>query len=76
MAITALDAAGIPWQEVFVGGGIATIGAAISAGLAIAALVPRVAPAGCIDLGPRLGLPRQADGLGVAATLEIEHAIA
>lgn len=58
MAIGALDAAGIPWQEVFVGGGIATIGAAISAGLAIAALVPRVAPAGCFDLGPRLGLPR------------------
>jgi DNA-binding transcriptional LysR family regulator len=58
MAIGALDAAGIPWTEVFVGGGVATIGAAISAGLAIAALVRRVAPAGSVDLGPRLGLPK------------------
>jgi DNA-binding transcriptional LysR family regulator len=57
MAISALDTAGIPWTEVFVGGGVATIGAAISAGLAVAALVRRVAPPDCIDLGPRLGLP-------------------
>jgi len=57
MAIGALDAAGIAWEEVFVGGGVATIGAAISAGLAIAALLRRVAPAGSVDLGPRLGLP-------------------
>jgi DNA-binding transcriptional LysR family regulator len=57
MAIGVLDAAGIPWTEVFVGGGIATIGAAISAGLAVAALARRVAPSGTIDLGPRLGLP-------------------
>jgi DNA-binding transcriptional LysR family regulator len=58
MAVHALDAAGIPWTEVFVGGGVATIGAAISAGLAIGALVRRVAPAGSVDLGPRLGLPK------------------
>jgi DNA-binding transcriptional LysR family regulator len=57
MAVAALDAAGIPWTEVFVGGGVATIGAAISAGLAVAALARRVAPADTIDLGPRLGLP-------------------
>ena len=57
MAVAALDAAGIPWTEVFVGGGIGTIGAAVSAGLAVAALARRVAPAGTIDLGPRLGLP-------------------
>ena len=44
MAIGALDAAGIPWTEVFVGGGIAAIGAAVSAGLAVAALARRVAP--------------------------------
>jgi DNA-binding transcriptional LysR family regulator len=56
-AIAALDAAGIAWTEVFVGGGIGTIGAAVSAGLAVAALARRVAPAGTIDLGPRLGLP-------------------
>ena len=57
MAIGALDAAGIPWTEVFVGGGIATIGAAVSAGLAVAALARRVAPRDTADLGPRLGLP-------------------
>ncbi|MFG1184767.1 LysR family transcriptional regulator [Xanthobacter aminoxidans] len=57
MATTALDAAGIPWTEVFVGGGIGTIGAAVSAGLAVAALGRRVAPAATVDVGPRLGLP-------------------
>jgi DNA-binding transcriptional LysR family regulator len=62
MALGALDAAGVAWEEVFVGGGVATIGAAITAGLAIAALVRRVAPAGSVDLGPRLGLPKLPDG--------------
>jgi DNA-binding transcriptional LysR family regulator len=57
MAVDALDAAGISWTEVFVGGGLATIGAAISAGLAVAALARRVAPADTADIGPRLGLP-------------------
>jgi DNA-binding transcriptional LysR family regulator len=57
MAVGALDAAGISWTEVFVGGGLATIGAAISAGLAVAALARRVAPSGTVDLGARLGLP-------------------
>ena len=57
MAITALNDAGIPWTEAFVGGGIATIGAAVSAGFAIAALGRRVAPRGTNDLGPQLGLP-------------------
>jgi DNA-binding transcriptional LysR family regulator len=57
MAVGALDAAGISWIEVFVGAGVATIGAAISAGLAVAALARRVAPSDTIDVGPRLGLP-------------------
>jgi DNA-binding transcriptional LysR family regulator len=57
MATDALDRAGISWTEVFVGGGVATIGAALSAGLAVAALARRVAPADTIDIGPRLGLP-------------------
>lgn len=57
MGIAALDKAGIAWTEVFVGGGIATIGAAVSAGLAVAALARRVAPPGTVDVGPRLGLP-------------------
>src|SRR6185437_6118307 len=57
MAIDALNKAGIAWTEVFVGGGIATIGAAVSAGLAVAALGRRVAPPGTIDVGAQLGLP-------------------
>src|SRR5262245_46493974 len=57
MAIDALKAAGIAWTEVFVGGGVATTGAAVSAGLAVAALGRRVAPAGAVDVGARLGLP-------------------
>ncbi|CAG9185775.1 LysR family transcriptional regulator [Cupriavidus pampae] len=57
MAIDVLDAAGLPWNEVFVGGGVGTIGAAVSAGLATAALGRRVAPADTIDVGPRFALP-------------------
>ena len=57
MAIDALKSAGIAWTEVFVGGGITTTGAAVSAGLAVAALGRRVAPPGTIDVGPKLGLP-------------------
>jgi DNA-binding transcriptional LysR family regulator len=57
MAVDALDAAGIAWTEVFVGGGVSTIGAAVSAGLAVAALGTRVSPADTIDVGPRFGLP-------------------
>ncbi|GJE62631.1 LysR family transcriptional regulator [Methylobacterium trifolii] len=52
-----LDAAGIPWTEVFVGGGILAVGAAVSAGLGVAALARRVAPAGAIEVGEALGLP-------------------
>ena len=57
MAIDALKDAGIPWTEVFVGGGVSTTGAAVSAGLAVAALGRRVAPPGTIDIGAKLGLP-------------------
>jgi DNA-binding transcriptional LysR family regulator len=57
MAVEALKAARIAWTEVFVGGGITTIGAAVSAGLAVAALGRRVAPPGTVDVGARLGLP-------------------
>lgn len=57
MAIAALESARIPWSEVFVGGGVATIAAAAAAGLAVAALCRRVAPSGTVDVGPRLGLP-------------------
>jgi DNA-binding transcriptional LysR family regulator len=57
IAISALDAAGIPWTEVFIGGGVLAVGAAVAAGLAVAALGKRVAPPGTVDAGARLGLP-------------------
>jgi DNA-binding transcriptional LysR family regulator len=57
MAVRALDSAGIAWTEAFVGGGVNTVGAAVSAGLGVAALGRRVAPRGSVDLGSRLGLP-------------------
>lgn len=57
MAVKALDLAGVSWTESFIGGGVNTIGAAVSAGLAVAAMGRRVAPAGTLDLSTRLGLP-------------------
>lgn len=57
LGVAALDTAGIPWTEVFVGGGVGTVAAAVSAGLAIAVLSRRVAPADTVDIGPILGLP-------------------
>src|SRR5262245_35144323 len=44
MGVAALDDAGIPWTEVFVGGGVGTIAAAVSAGIAVAVLSRRIAP--------------------------------
>jgi DNA-binding transcriptional LysR family regulator len=57
IATRALDAAGVSWIEVFVGGGTAAVIAAVSAGLAVAALAYRVAPVGMVEVGERLGLP-------------------
>jgi DNA-binding transcriptional LysR family regulator len=57
VALRTLTQAGIGWQEVFVGGGVAAVGAAVAAGLAVSPLARRVAPRGLIDVGPRLGLP-------------------
>jgi len=57
MAGQMLDAAGVPWTEVFVGGGVATVAAAVMAGLGVAALAPRMLPLGAVDVGPKLGLP-------------------
>ncbi len=57
MTLKALDMAGIAWREAFIGGGVATIGAAVSAGLAVAALSRRVAPADTIDVAAKFGLP-------------------
>jgi len=57
VALRTLVQAGVGWQEVFVGGGVAAVGAAVAAGLAVSPLARRVAPRGLIDVGPRLGLP-------------------
>lgn len=56
-AVGALDAAGIAWEEVFVGKGAAIIGAAAAAGLAIAVLARRTAPSGTMEVGHLLSLP-------------------
>ncbi len=57
MAGRSLDAAGIAWAEVFVGGGVAAVAAAVMAGLGVAALAPRMLPLGAVDVAARLGLP-------------------
>lgn len=56
-AVRALDEAGIAWTETFIGQGAAVLGAAATAGLAVALLPRRVAPHGTADIGARLGLP-------------------
>lgn len=58
VATQALDAAGITWTEVFLGGGSSAVHAAVVAGLAIAPLSYRIAPAGTIDVGEKFGLPK------------------
>lgn len=57
VALQSLNDAGIGWHEAFVGGGVAAVGAAVAAGLAVSPLARRAAPRGLIDVGPRLGLP-------------------
>lgn len=56
-AVRALDEAGIAWEEAFVGKGAAVLGAAAAAGLAVAVLAARTAPAGTMDVGGLLSLP-------------------
>lgn len=57
IAVRALDKAGIAWNETFVGGGVTAVAAAALAGLAVAPLARRIAPAGLIDIGPSSRLP-------------------
>ncbi|WP_196778911.1 LysR family transcriptional regulator [Lysobacter silvisoli] len=56
-AVRALERAGIAWDEVFVGKGAAILGAAAAAGLAVAVLARRAAPAGTVDVSGLLSLP-------------------
>lgn len=58
MALKALDDSETAWTEVFVGGGLPAVAAAACAGLAVAPLPRRVCPAGIVDVGERLGLPK------------------
>src|SRR3954452_23746966 len=58
IAVRALDKAGIGWSESFVGGGVTAVAAAALAGLAVAPLARRIAPAGLVDIGPAQKLPR------------------
>ncbi len=57
MAAQLHDKAGVRWTEIFVGGGVTAVAAAVMAGLGVAALAPRMLPFGAVDVGPRLGLP-------------------
>ncbi|MGO4222196.1 LysR family transcriptional regulator [Lysobacter sp. TAF61] len=56
-ATSALDRAGIAWDEVFVGKGAAILGAAASGGLAVAVLARRAVPAGAVDVSGIASLP-------------------
>ena len=58
VALRALETARVPWSEAFLGGGIAAVCAAVSAGIAVAPLARRIAPLGSVDVGRALGLPR------------------
>jgi DNA-binding transcriptional LysR family regulator len=57
IATRALDAAGIAWTEVFLGGGSSVVSDAVSAGLATAVFSCRLAPAGTVEVSQRFGLP-------------------
>lgn len=57
LACRLLDEAGVKWTEIFVGGGVMAVAAAVMAGLGVAALSPRMVPFGALDVGQRLGLP-------------------
>ncbi|TGC63688.1 LysR family transcriptional regulator, partial [Salmonella enterica subsp. enterica serovar Wilhelmsburg] len=57
MVTSALQAQNRSWSEAFVGSGILAIGAAVSAGIGIGAMVERMAPAGCRDVRERFALP-------------------
>ncbi|UYO38996.1 LysR family transcriptional regulator [Rhodopseudomonas palustris] len=57
LAVQLLERHGAAYAEVFVGGGVLAVAAAVMAGLGIAALSPRMLPMDAVDVGPKLGLP-------------------
>ncbi|MCC8981974.1 LysR family transcriptional regulator [Bradyrhizobium acaciae] len=56
-ATRALDAAGLPWTETFLGCGAFAVADAVSAGLAISVFSRRVAPSGTVEVTEKFGLP-------------------
>ncbi|CTQ59018.1 MAG: LysR family transcriptional regulator [Roseibium album] len=52
-----LDEAGIAWKEVFSGGGVTAVSAAVMAELGVAALARRMLPLGAVEVGSKLDLP-------------------
>lgn len=58
VAIRALEKSRLPFSEVFMGGGVAAVVAAAEAGLAVAPMARRIAPAGLVDIGPASGFPK------------------
>ncbi len=57
LAVRALDKARVPWIETFSGGGVSAVVAAAQAGLGIAPLARRIAPAGLVEVKGARGLP-------------------
>lgn len=57
LACRLLEDAGIAWTEVFVGGGVTAVSAAVMARLGVAALAQRMLPAGVVNVGAQLELP-------------------
>lgn len=53
----ALDAAGIPWTEVFLGCGPFAVAEAVAAGLATSVFSRRLAPPGTVEVSRKFGLP-------------------
>jgi DNA-binding transcriptional LysR family regulator len=57
IATQALDAAGIPWTEAFLGCGSFAVAEAVSAGLAASVFSSRLAPPGTVEVSRKFGLP-------------------
>ncbi|KQU74229.1 LysR family transcriptional regulator [Aminobacter aganoensis] len=57
VATRTLDDAGIPWVEVFVGGGSSLVTAGVAAGLATSVFPSRLAPPGTIEISRKFSLP-------------------
>jgi DNA-binding transcriptional LysR family regulator len=53
MALRTLDAARLPWREVFVGTGATAVGAAAEAGIGVALMARSAAPSGVIEVTAR-----------------------